>query len=143
MKRMMMILFLILALACLPVLAETSPTRMTIYEGSKTMASSQTATVSMNGYELFVYDVMVNHYQAWKTLADQLSIPFDRERNNLLRGISRMEILSIILEKSERTYSEQEKQAFAEQKSTLYRTLLHQMSPADVSDEAKDTLTFL
>ena len=83
------------------------------------------------------------HYQAWKTLADQLSIPFDRERNNLLRGVSRMESLSIILEKSERTYSEQEKQAFAEQKNALYRTLLRQMSPADVSDEVRETLRFL
>ena len=83
------------------------------------------------------------HYQAWKTLADQLNIPFDRERNNLLRGVSRMESLSIILEKSEKTYSEQEKQAFAEQKNALYRTLLSQMSPADVSDEVKETLHFL
>ena len=83
------------------------------------------------------------HYQAWKTLADQLNIPFDRERNNLLRGVSRMESLSIILEKSERTYSEQEKQAFAEQKNALYRTLLRQMSPADVSDEVRETLRFL
>ena len=83
------------------------------------------------------------HYQAWKTLADQLGIPFDRERNNLLRGVSRMESLSIILEKSKRTYSEQEKQAFAEQKNALYRTLLRQMSPADVSNEVTETLRFL
>ena len=83
------------------------------------------------------------HYQAWKTLADQLNIPFDRERNNLLRGVSRMESLSIILEKSGKTYSDQEKQAFAEQKNALYRTLLRQMSPADVSDEVRKTLHFL
>ena len=38
------------------------------------------------------------HYQAWKTLSDRLGIPFDIERNNLLRGVSRMESLSIILE---------------------------------------------
>lgn len=82
------------------------------------------------------------HYQAWKTLADQLGIHFDRERNNLLRGVSRMESLKIILEKSERTYSEQEKQAFAEQKNALYRTLLRQMSPADLSDEVRETLQF-
>ena len=37
------------------------------------------------------------HYQAWKALADRLGIPFDRERNNLLRGVSRMESLAIIL----------------------------------------------
>lgn len=30
------------------------------------------------------------HYRAWKALADRLGIPFDRERNGLLRGVSRM-----------------------------------------------------
>lgn len=32
------------------------------------------------------------HYRAWKALADRLGIPFDRERNGLLRGVSRMEL---------------------------------------------------
>ena len=39
------------------------------------------------------------HYRAWKALADRLGIPFDRERNGLLRGVSRMDSLNIILEK--------------------------------------------
>ena len=38
---------------------------LTIYEGPKTMESSRTASVSVNGYELFVYDVMVNHEHIW------------------------------------------------------------------------------
>ena len=38
---------------------------LTIYEGPKTMESSKTATVRVNGYELFVYDVMVNHEHIW------------------------------------------------------------------------------
>ena len=37
------------------------------------------------------------HYQAWKKIADELSIPFDHEVNNRLRGVSRMESLDIIL----------------------------------------------
>ena len=51
------------------------------------------------------------HYQAWMALADRLGIPFDRERNNLLRGVSRMESLEIILEKAEQTYTEAESKA--------------------------------
>ena len=31
------------------------------------------------------------HYRAWKILADELKIPFDRSVNNRLRGVSRME----------------------------------------------------
>ena len=38
---------------------------LTIYEGPKTMESSRTASVRVNGYELFVYDVMVNHEHIW------------------------------------------------------------------------------
>ena len=28
------------------------------------------------------------HYLAWKALADQLGIPFDEQKNKLLRGVS-------------------------------------------------------
>ena len=83
------------------------------------------------------------HYRAWKTLADRLGIPFDRERNNRLRGVSRMESLEIVLEKGGRTYTGEEKAAFAEEKNTLYRQLLAQMTPADLADEVKETLESL
>lgn len=40
-------------------------TLLTIYEGPKTMTSSETASITANGHELFVYDVMVNHQHIW------------------------------------------------------------------------------
>ena len=83
------------------------------------------------------------HYQAWKALADRLGIPFDRTINNRLRGVSRMESLEIILEKAVQEYTADEKAAFAEEKNTLYRELLHQMSTADLSGEVRDTLNAL
>ena len=83
------------------------------------------------------------HYQAWKALADRLGIPFDRERNNRLRGVSRMESLSIILEKADRSYSDAEKTALAEEKNAVYRSLLGRMSPADLSDEVRAVLAAL
>ena len=45
------------------------------------------------------------HYLAWKSLADDLNIPFDEKDNERLRGVSRMESLDIILEKSKENYS--------------------------------------
>ena len=54
------------------------------------------------------------HYQAWKKLADRLGIYFDETINNRLRGVSRMASLEIILERSEKVYSQAEKEAFAE-----------------------------
>ena len=49
------------------------------------------------------------HYMAWKAIADELHIPFNREVNNQLRGVSRMESLKLILRNSPVRYSEQEK----------------------------------
>lgn len=80
------------------------------------------------------------HYRAWKQLADRIGVPFDRTVNNRLRGVSRMESLEIILEKFPVAYSEAEKQAMAAEKNELYRTLLAQMSPRDLSDEVRETL---
>ena len=45
--------------------AEEEPTLLTIYEGPKTMTTSADAAVKVNGYELFVYDIMVNHEHIW------------------------------------------------------------------------------
>lgn len=83
------------------------------------------------------------HYLAWKALADQLGIAFDRQINNRLRGVSRMESLEIVLEKSDKVYTDAEKAQFAEVKNALYRELLGQMSEADLSDEVRDTLNAL
>ena len=46
------------------------------------------------------------HYRAWKAMADKEGIPFDRERNNLLRGVSRRASLEIILEKTDKKYTD-------------------------------------
>nr|WP_318682945.1 beta-phosphoglucomutase [uncultured Acetatifactor sp.] len=83
------------------------------------------------------------HYKAWKMLADKLGIPFDEQINNRLRGVSRMESLEIILEKSEKAYTEEEKVEMAEEKNANYRELLAQMSPKDLSSEVKETLDLL
>ena len=80
------------------------------------------------------------HYQAWKKLADRLGIYFDRKINDRLRGVSRMASLDIVLERSEVSYSDEEKLALATEKNETYRGLLSNMSPADLSGEVKETL---
>lgn len=83
------------------------------------------------------------HYQAWKALADRLGIYFDEIINNRLRGVSRMASLDIVLERAERAYSQEEKEAFAAEKNATYVELLQQMSPRDLSDEVRETLNAL
>lgn len=83
------------------------------------------------------------HYQAWKVLADELGIYFDEKMNDRLRGVSRMASLEIILEKSDRQYTREEKVEFTEKKNAIYRELLCNMGPGDVSEEVRETLTEL
>lgn len=84
------------------------------------------------------------HYQAWKQMADELGIYFDEEINNRLRGVSRMESLEIILENYHGApLSDERKNELAEAKNNIYCELLKTMSPADVSQEVRDTLAAL
>ena len=55
------------------------------------------------------------HYEAWKAMADNIGVPFDKAVNNRLRGVSRMDSLDIILEQYPGQLSAAEKEALAEQ----------------------------
>lgn len=83
------------------------------------------------------------HYQAWKRMADEEGIPFDRTINERLRGVSRMESLSLILEKADKEYSEEEKQAMASRKNGYYAELIRGLTPEDMLPGAMDTLKHL
>ncbi len=83
------------------------------------------------------------HFRAWKKLADEEGIPFTREDNERLRGVSRMESLDIILEKSERTYSPEEKVAMAERKNAMYRESLADLTPDDILPGVNEILSGL
>lgn len=76
------------------------------------------------------------HYMAWKAIADELHIPFNRKVNNQLRGVSRMESLKLILRNSPVCYSEQEKFLLAEKKNNIYRELLQNITSMDLADGA-------
>lgn len=72
------------------------------------------------------------HYRAWKSMADGEGIYFDREINERLRGVSRMESLEIILERAEKSYTDEEKNQMSEKKNNLYRELLNELTPKDI-----------
>lgn len=80
------------------------------------------------------------HYRAWKALADRLGIYFDEKINDRLRGVSRMASLEIVLEKADKTYTQEEKESFAEEKNNLYKELLKDMTEADLTEEVRTTL---
>lgn len=83
------------------------------------------------------------HYLSWKKVADELGIEFDEKINNRLRGVSRMESLEIILEKSVKSFNDYEKNQIAEKKNSIYRQYLMTMTPNDISRDVHDTLYLL
>ena len=80
------------------------------------------------------------HYKAWKSIADELNIPFGIKENNLLRGVSRMASLDIILGLGNISLPDEEKEALAERKNRRYVELLQTLTPSSVSNEVRDTL---
>lgn len=83
------------------------------------------------------------HYQGWKALCDQLSIPFDRETNNRFRGVSRMACVDILEEISGRSFTPEQKLEYATWKNERYRSLLSTLSPESVTAEVRTTLDAL
>lgn len=83
------------------------------------------------------------HYLAWKSLADSLGIYFDETINNRCRGVSRMDSLEIVLERSDGQYTTEQKMAFAEQKNEKYKEYLATMKPSDLSEDVVYTLNEL
>lgn len=85
-----------------------------------------------------------SHFRAWKAVADELHIPFDRKDNERLRGVSRMDSLEIILEKyTGEPLSIEDKEALAAKKNDIYRGFLADMTPDDVDPAVRNTLAGL
>ncbi len=67
------------------------------------------------------------HYRAWKRLADEEGIPFTRQDNEALRGVSRRESLNRLLKG--RAITEAQAQAWMERKNDYYRAFLTEITP--------------
>ena len=78
------------------------------------------------------------HYKAWKKLADEEGIYFDRKINERLRGVSRAESLEIVLEKAEKTYSQAEKTEMASRKNGYYVELVNKLDKSAIIKGAEN-----
>ncbi|WP_181350986.1 beta-phosphoglucomutase [Thalassobacillus sp. CUG 92003] len=79
-----------------------------------------------------ITDTAEFHYLAWKQLAEELNIPFDRAFNENLKGIGRLESLELILEHGGIQLSEQEKQRQASIKNDHYKEMIKKITRDDV-----------
>ncbi|WP_082651307.1 beta-phosphoglucomutase [Paenibacillus etheri] len=83
------------------------------------------------------------HYLAWKALADELAISFDREKHKRLKGHSRMECLEILLEGSGLNLPQPVKGMLCNKKNEKYKQLIQQMTPNDLHPGIHSLLTDL
>lgn len=77
-----------------------------------------------------ITDTSEFHYRAWQHLADDEGIPFSREENEKLRGVSRLESLTIILKGKQ--LSQEAIQLLMERKNMYYVEWLESITPKDV-----------
>lgn len=85
-----------------------------------------------------ITDTAEYHYRAWKRLADEEGLPFTREDNEHLRGVSRRESLLLILKG--RVVPEEKIQAMMRRKNGYYRDFLKEISPRDLLPGARELL---
>ena len=78
------------------------------------------------------------HYRGWQRLADELGVPFNRQDNEALRGVSRRESLTRMLKG--RLASEDQMLAWMERKNNYYLELINLITPADLLPGAIDLL---
>jgi beta-phosphoglucomutase len=83
-------------------------------------------------------DTAEYHFRGWKRLADEEGIPFTREDNEALRGISRRGSLLIVLKG--RHYSEEKLQDMMERKNNYYLEFIREITPRELLPGGRELL---
>jgi beta-phosphoglucomutase len=83
-------------------------------------------------------DTSEYHYLGWQQFCDEEQIPFDRERNEGLRGVHRSDAMRGLLEDREVTPAQFEE--MLDRKNRYYLAYLDQVTPANVLPGARELL---
>jgi beta-phosphoglucomutase len=85
-----------------------------------------------------ITDTAEYHYQSWKQLAEEEGLPFTRQDNDALRGVSRRKSLIFLLKG--KTLPETTMQDYMKRKNDYYQDLMQQITPADTLTGVTDFL---
>ena len=88
-----------------------------------------------------ITDTAEYHYKSWQELADEEDLFFDREVNEQLRGVSRMDSLDIILDGKE--VPADVKKEWTDRKNAYYQEYLEEITKADILDDMEAKLNKL
>ena len=85
-----------------------------------------------------ITDTAEFHFKAWKKMADEEGIPFGREDNEKLRGVSRRKSMELIL--NGREMEESKIQKLMDRKNEYYNDFLNNLSEGDLLPGARDLI---
>ncbi len=90
-----------------------------------------------------IVDTAKYHYRAWKTLADELGIPFSEEQNEQFKGVSRKRCLEILLDMGEIKASQNQKDAWLKEKNEAYLNYIQNMDTSEILPDVIKVLDHL
>ncbi len=106
------------------------------------LSPSRTPSLDIRGFIFDLDGVLTDtaefHYRAWQRLADESGLPFSRQANEALRGVSRRESLLHIV--GDRPYSEEQLQEMMERKNRYYLESIETITAKEVLPGAVDLL---
>ena len=87
-----------------------------------------------------IVDTANHHYVAWKSLTDELAIPFTAVENESLKGLSRLDSLECILRLGNLEVSSNKKIELMEKKNQLYLQIIDAIGPDDILPGVKELM---
>ena len=116
-----------------PSLISHSSTSSTPSASSASSASSA-PSAQIQGFIFDLDGVLTDtaeyHYRSWQRLADEEGLPFDRQANEALRGVSRRESLLLIV--GNRQYPEEKLQEMMDRKNRYYVESIQNITSAEL-----------
>ncbi len=85
-------------------------------------------------------DTAEYHFRAWKRLADEEGVPFDRRANEELRGVSRRRSLELLLGQRVADYSEEQMEEMMDRKNGYYQSFLESITGDDLLPGARELI---
>lgn len=79
-----------------------------------------------------IVDTVPAHFVAWKSMADELNIPFNEIDNEQLKGVSRTESMKRILKMGGQTRTDEEILEMTNKKNHVYVDIISKMTPNDI-----------
>lgn len=90
-----------------------------------------------------IVDTAKYHFLAWKSVADDLKIPFSEVENEQLKGVSRIQSLEKILEWGNCTISEEQFKNILDAKNEHYLSFISNMTETEILPDVKRVLDYL